>query len=74
MNDGMPPYAMKKPCAAPASAPVIRHSTTAIGHGTSCCTVSTAANAPTNAVSEPTDRSMWPAMITSIMPIARIRM
>jgi len=27
-----------------------------------------------NAAIEPTDRSMWPATITSTMPIARIRM
>ena len=29
---------------------------------------------PTNAATEPTDRSMWPAMITITMPMARIRM
>jgi hypothetical protein len=29
---------------------------------------------PTNAAMEPTERSMWPAMITSTIPIARIRM
>ena len=30
--------------------------------------------APTNAATDPTDRSMWPAMITITIPIARIRM
>ena len=30
--------------------------------------------APTNAATDPTDRSMWPAMITITMPMARIRM
>ncbi len=29
--------------------------------------------APTNAQTEPTDRSMWPAMMTITMPMARIR-
>jgi hypothetical protein len=29
---------------------------------------------PTNAATEPTDRSMWPAMMTITMPMARIRM
>ena len=29
---------------------------------------------PTKAATEPTDRSMWPAMITITMPMARIRM
>ncbi len=65
---------MKNPWIAPAMAPTARHSTTAIGHGMSLRTMNTAAMEPTNAVSEPTDRSMWPAMMTSIMPIARIRM
>lgn len=30
--------------------------------------------APVNATTDPTDRSMCPVMITSIIPIARIRM
>ena len=28
---------------------------------------------PTNAATEPTDRSMWPAMMTITMPMARMR-
>jgi len=51
-----------------------RHSSSATGQDTLCWTVSTAAKAPTNAVIDPTDRSMCPAMMTSIIPIARIRM
>lgn len=51
-----------------------RHNSTASGQGTSFLTISTAATPPMNAVIEPTDRSMWPAMMTIIMPIARIRM
>ena len=46
----------------------------ASGHGTSWSTISTAAIAPLAATTEPTDRSMCPAMMTRIMPIARIRM
>ncbi|MGX1300669.1 hypothetical protein RKD35_002157 [Streptomyces albogriseolus] len=65
---------MNHPCTAPAMAPTARHSTTATGQGRSFLTMNTAAMEPTNAVSEPTDRSMWPEMMTSIMPIARIRM
>lgn len=74
MNDGMPMYAMKKPCSAPAAAPISSVRATATGHGICCCTMSTAATAPTSAVREPTDRSMWPAMMTIIIPMARIRM
>ena len=29
---------------------------------------------PVNAATDPTDRSMWPMMMTITMPIARIRM
>ena len=41
-----------------------------------CCMriTSTAAVAPVSATTEPTERSMCPAMITITMPIARIRM
>ena len=33
-----------------------------------------ATQTPTKAATEPTERSMWPAMMTSTMPMARIRM
>ncbi len=36
--------------------------------------IAMATTMPTNAATEPTDRSMWPMMITITMPIARIRM
>ncbi len=58
MKDGMPPYAMKNPCAAPATAPMARQRMTATGHGRSFLTMNTAAIEPMNAVSDPTDRSM----------------
>ena len=47
---------------------------TASGHGTSYLVIRIAATAPMNAATEPTDRSMWPAMMTITMPMARIRM
>jgi hypothetical protein len=37
-------------------------------------TIRTAAIAPVTATTEPADRSMCPAMITRIIPIARMRM
>lgn len=74
MKDGMPTYAIQKPCQAPAAAPISSATTSASGHGTSCRTIITAAAAPTNAASEPTERSMCPEMMTIIMPMARIRM
>ena len=73
MNDGMPTYAIQNPCQAPRRAES-GASATARDHGTSCSIIRIAASAPTNAASEPTDRSMCPAMITITMPIARTRM
>ena len=46
----------------------------ASGHDTPMLTMSTAAIAPVTATTEPTDRSMCPAMMIRIIPIARIRM
>ncbi|MGX1501912.1 UNVERIFIED_CONTAM: hypothetical protein RKD43_000537 [Streptomyces graminofaciens] len=74
MNDGMPTYAIQKPCHAPASAPIARERTSASTQGTSCSTIITAAAAETKAASEPTDRSMWPEMMTIIMPMPSTRM
>jgi hypothetical protein len=47
---------------------------TASGHGRSMFTISTADTAPVAATTEPADRSMCPAMMIRIIPIARIRM
>jgi hypothetical protein len=33
--------------------------------------IAMATTMPTNAAIDPTDRSMWPAMMTSTMPMAR---
>jgi hypothetical protein len=45
----------------------------AIGQGRSQRDIASATDAPTNALTEPTERSMWPAMMTITMPMARIR-
>ena len=74
MNDGMRKNATNQPCAAPIAAPASRQATVA---GTKChsnSTISTAASAPTKPTTEPTDRSMWPATITSSMPSAMMTM
>ena len=74
MNAGIPKYAIQKPCQAPTSAPTTRQSTTAIGHGMFHCVIITPAMAPVKATTDPTDRSMCPAMMTMTMPMARMRM
>ena len=38
------------------------------------CTIMTPATAPMKPAMDPTERSMWPAMMTITMPMARIRM
>src|SRR6266545_659913 len=73
MKAGMPTYATQKPCQAPMSAPRARQRITARNHGTSCLVIKIAPTAPTNAATEPTDRSMWRATTTSTIPMARIR-
>ena len=46
----------------------------AIGQGRPQWSMARAHEAPTKALTDPTDRSMCPAMITITMPMARIRM
>jgi hypothetical protein len=74
MNDGMRKYATNQPCAAPMSAPAARHTSVAGTKCHSCCTISTAASAPMKPHTEPTDRSMCPATMTSSMPSAMMTM
>ena len=74
MNDGMRKNATNQPCAAPIAPPATRH--TAIV-GTKCqwySTISTAASAPMKPHTEPTDKSMCPATITSNIPNAMMTM
>ena len=46
----------------------------ASGQGRFQFCIARATTMPTKAATEPTDRSMWPAMMTSTMPMARMRM
>ena len=74
MNAGIPTNATQNPCQAPTSAPMSSERMTDSHHGSPSCTANTPEHAPTKAATEPTERSMWPAMITITMPIARTRM
>ena len=74
MKDGMRKKATNQPCAAPMMPPATRHT---IVVGTKCqpnSTISTAASAPMKPHTEPTDKSMCPATITSSMPSAMMTM
>jgi hypothetical protein len=74
MKEGMREKATNQPCAAPIRPPHSRHTMEA---GTKChsySTISTAASAPMKPQTEPTERSMWPATITSSMPSAMMTM
>ena len=44
------------------------------GHANPQSAIAVATTIPTNAATEPTERSMCPAMITITIPIARMRM
>jgi hypothetical protein len=46
----------------------------ASGHGMFQSRIAVATTMPVKAATEPTDRSMCPAMITMTMPMARMRM
>ena len=50
--------------------PVIRQAATATATGMSHDTIITAASAPMNPITDPTDRSILPPTITSSMPSA----
>ncbi len=87
MNAGTPTYATHQPCQAPTRAPMINPITSAESTVSTCGNhsgapvmsssifahfMNCATTMPTNAATDPTDRSMWPAMITSTMPTARM--
>ncbi len=74
MNAGIPTKATQKPCQAPMATPTSRPARTPTHQGIPCRTTTVALTAPTSATTEPTERSMCPAMMTITMPIARIRM
>src|SRR6478735_480344 len=70
MKAGMPTYATQNPCQTPTSAPTTSESSTATSQGSSHWVSMIAQRPPTNATTDPTDRSMCPATITMTMPIA----
>lgn len=74
MKPGMPTYATQKPCHAPMTAPTHSPRRMPSHHGIPQSRIARATMMPVTAATDPTDRSMWPAMITSTMPIARMRM
>lgn len=74
MNPGMPTYAIQKPSQAPMTMPTSMPSSMPAHHGMPKSRMAIATTMPTTAATDPTDRSMWPAMITRTMPIERIRM
>ena len=71
MNAGMPSKAMNQPCTAPTAPPSTSISTTTAGQGTPACSA-IAASALTSATVEPTERSMPPVVMTSVMATATI--
>ncbi len=74
MNAGTRTKATQKPCHAPTTAPTARPSRIAAQVGQCHTDMDWATMIPTNAATEPTDRSMCPAMITMTIPSARMRM
>jgi hypothetical protein len=74
MKPGIPTKATQKPCQIPTSTPTRSAASTPTHQGICHLITTTAATAPVSATTEPTDRSIWAATITSSMPIARIRM
>ena len=84
INAGIPMYATQKPCHIPTSAPTAIAASIAAHHGSLgnqshplCCNGRTAKIpdiAPIKHATEPTERSMCPAIMIITMPIARTRM
>ncbi len=74
MNAGTMIRETQKPCHVPTRMPTTRPTTMPSGQAIPQSAIVLATTMPVNAATEPTDRSMCPAMITITMPIARIRM
>ena len=70
MNEGSDQRVTNSPLTAPQAAPVTRASATAAASGSFQSASATPSTAPESASSDPTDRSMPPAMITNVMPVA----
>ncbi len=74
MNAGTITRETQNPCQAPTRIPTTRPTRMPTGQATPQSAMTFATTIPVNAATEPTERSMCPAMITITMPIARIRM
>jgi hypothetical protein len=70
MNDGTAQRTVTKPLIRPAARPIDRHTTTASSTGRCQSTSAIASTAEPSASTEPTDRSMPPAISTSVNPTA----
>ncbi len=74
MNAGTIIRATQKPCHVPTRIADDMPTTIPRGQATPQSAMVLATTMPMNAATEPTDRSMWPAMMTMTIPMARIRM
>ena len=72
MNAGTFRYATQNPCQAPTASPITRVAETEAITPHSSLIMHSAQTAPAKPRTDPTERSMWPATITSTMPMARI--
>src|SRR5438128_890869 len=72
MNAGTFRYAIQNPCQAPTASPITSVAVTEAITPHSNLIMHSAQIAPANPRTDPTERSMWPATITSTMPMARI--
>src|SRR3954447_24367447 len=72
-NDGTPMKAVTKPLKAPMTTPAAS-ATSEAKNGDQPCDIRIAAKAPVKLTMAPTDRSISPLMITSVMPTATIVM
>ena len=72
MKPGMPTYATQKPCQQPMTNPTRSEMRMASIQLTPCRSINIAQTPPTKATIEPTDKSIWVAMMTMTMPIARM--
>ena len=69
MNGCNPPHAISAPLTKPQNAPLAKANTMATGTGTPATSIA-AASTPDSAATGPTDRSIPPEMITSVIPSA----
>ena len=71
INPGIPSFARKKPCHAPAARPIASAKSTAAHHGRFNSLAAIAITIPENPATDPTERSIWPITITISIPSAK---